>query len=671
MNVGKLFVAVLCLVVAVAAEKQCSPLMGFGSEEGLLCTVVKNGVSETVDADDCHKHKDCCKIGEGETAVCYAQLNHERLSAATANARTVDDSDDLYKKALKMKRDSARFLHLRPPAFPGCPQPIPFPASCNPQMNEPYVLDPPVDIPYCVRIPCSVDNAELDTDHHLCGSQPGCYFDKELFDFREAFGPSVLPGVPVCHMAIRNAVFQQKAQLVVKEHGIWNPYFTNCILQEFQLEMKTPKGCELLPILDVFHVRPKLAGWKNINPRECSLIDGCFRYGYGCFYSVDISNVRVKSGQRQVAFNKHEIIFGRPRCQIFDTSSPVRILLSYHQCLSAGCTVDSSITTNYFHNLFAVGEDMTVDKHWDYWTGVQKGEIGAYNIDDRIINFEYTTDDKNNSKPTTSPKTNNPFELSSENPFALPASSFPPSPSMHMITGKSEACGHIFKPYGARPCSPPVVPQLPFNSYCPYKPFHVPRFAPLKGRFDGCCDVNLCYLPKSEILKMHSGPSHYYTEWSMFSACSATCGEGQKRRYRKCVSEDKSRCTEPLVKVSRCNDQPCASWSPWGQYSPCPNTCYPGGVQTRRRVCRPASGFCLGDSEQVQSCNEHPCDYDTPAGRWTSWNQEACIYNRFTKTCEETRTRYCTYNGLPGGKCRGSSLETKKYRCSGCPNKRG
>nr|XP_039251633.1 uncharacterized protein LOC120329082 isoform X1 [Styela clava] len=229
MKVGTLFVAVLCMVIiAVAAEKQCTPPMGLGSESRKLCIVAKNGVSETVDADDCHKHEDCCKTEEGESAVCYAQVDAEKLTAEASKAGNVDDTDDLYEKAMKMKKDSARFLRLPSPAFP---QIIPFPASCKLTPNEPYVLDPPVDIPYCIRIPCSVDNAALDTDPNLCRSQPGCYFDKELFDFRKVFGPRIFPEVPVCHIAIRNALFQQKAQLVVKEHRVWNPFFTNCILK--------------------------------------------------------------------------------------------------------------------------------------------------------------------------------------------------------------------------------------------------------------------------------------------------------------------------------------------------------------------------------------------------------------------------------------------------------
>lgn len=66
------------------------------------------------------------------------------------------------------------------------------------------------------RIPCDPqDNSVYDESHRKCGMQPGCYFDKPLYELRKAFGPSVLPGVPVCHLAIRNKVFQNKAKAVV------------------------------------------------------------------------------------------------------------------------------------------------------------------------------------------------------------------------------------------------------------------------------------------------------------------------------------------------------------------------------------------------------------------------------------------------------------------------
>lgn len=48
------------------------------------------------------------------------------------------------------------------------------------------------------------------------------------------------------------------------QYGSWNPYFTNCLLNEFDSEIrKGPVGCELLPVVEAFKVTPKFAGWKS------------------------------------------------------------------------------------------------------------------------------------------------------------------------------------------------------------------------------------------------------------------------------------------------------------------------------------------------------------------------------------------------------------------------
>lgn len=124
--------------------------------------------------------------------------------------------------------------------FPEC---ITFPSTCKITRNEPFVQDPPVNIPYCMRyvvrfsiysifliflilqiflyrVPCSSNQEEqaiFDMDHLKCGVRPGCYFDVELFQLRQRIAPSTLAGVPTCHHAIRKPVFRKKAFLVVQK----------------------------------------------------------------------------------------------------------------------------------------------------------------------------------------------------------------------------------------------------------------------------------------------------------------------------------------------------------------------------------------------------------------------------------------------------------------------
>ena len=40
---------------------------------------------------------------------------------------------------------------LPPGIFNGCVPPVPFPGNCKPARNEPYVVECPINIPYCLR----------------------------------------------------------------------------------------------------------------------------------------------------------------------------------------------------------------------------------------------------------------------------------------------------------------------------------------------------------------------------------------------------------------------------------------------------------------------------------------------------------------------------------------
>lgn len=53
---------------------------------------------------------------------------------------------------------------------------------------------------------------EVENNAIACGSYPGCCYDEELSTYRRHFGQRILPGVPVCHYAVRNHVFQKHAQ---------------------------------------------------------------------------------------------------------------------------------------------------------------------------------------------------------------------------------------------------------------------------------------------------------------------------------------------------------------------------------------------------------------------------------------------------------------------------
>lgn len=60
-------------------------------------------------------------------------------------------------------------------------------------------------------------------------------------------------------------------------------------------------------------------------------------------------------------------------------------------------------------------------------------------------------------------------------------------------------------------------------------------------------------------------------EWSSWSVCSATCGEGWQSRTRFCVSSSYStQCSGPLREQRPCNNSAVCAGKPSPLHSPCP-----------------------------------------------------------------------------------------------------
>nr|XP_039250270.1 uncharacterized protein LOC120327960 [Styela clava] len=464
-----------------------------------------------LDTRECSNNKECCEW-DGK---CYFEIIAKEKLSGIDKGKSIEDK--FLKKAKAETEDSdissRRFLTMGGPCIQPASSPTPiFPNGCEVTRATPYVTDPPVDVPYCVRIPCESGNNELEKDAFACLSRPGCYFDQELFESRKYMGQQMLPGVPVCHFAIRNRVFQKEAKAYMQRK------------------------------LDV--------GWIH------KLVD------------------------------------------------------------------------SYYNLMFKYGMTLNASQHWHLWLSVQEGKTRADNI------FEYIPTELNigfgNLETIFSSAINN-LGMFSNNIEAQ--SVFPPVPNTNILTLASntenplnmgnfhsipvpnlanlfngadfEWCGPAFMTQGGRPCKPKTT-SIQRPSDCPYTnavPSSLYWLKPLKGSMKGCCDINLCYLSKSEILEAKSGDAHYYTQWTFWSQCSKTCGGGLKRRHRNCMSSDSSQCSLSLEDVVICNSQQCPIWSEWSPWGQCSSTCV-GGTQKAERICFPSEDSCKGNKEKVRSCND-------------------------------------------------------------------
>jgi len=168
-----------------------------------------------------------------------------------------------------------------------------------------------------------------------------------------------------------------------------------------------------------------------------------------------------------------------------------------------------------------------------------------------------------------------------------------------------------------------------------------------------------------------------YGEWSPYSECSATCGEGFKERERVCnnplPANGGADCAAlgEATETSKCNLKACpvnGGFSEWSAYSTCSKSCG-GGSKKRTRSCTnpaPANGGadCNGATVDEVECGTDLCPVN---GGYSSWS----TYGSCSKSCgggQQSRTRKCN-NPTPangGSQCSGVSSESKNCNTQPC-----
>ena len=173
-----------------------------------------------------------------------------------------------------------------------------------------------------------------------------------------------------------------------------------------------------------------------------------------------------------------------------------------------------------------------------------------------------------------------------------------------------------------------------------------------------------------------------YSQWSQFTHCSRTCGNGTKVRTRNCTNPvpqyNGNNCSiyGESTQVLWCNSHSCpihGNFTQWGQFSPCSRSCG-NGTKIRLRNCtnpvpRYGGKNCslYGRNTQIISCNTNPCPIHGNYSQWTDFSHCSQSCGNGTKT----RTRNCT-NPVPqhgGTNCSiyGISIEIVSCNTHSCP----
>ncbi|XP_060537689.1 adhesion G protein-coupled receptor B1-like, partial [Pantherophis guttatus] len=159
-------------------------------------------------------------------------------------------------------------------------------------------------------------------------------------------------------------------------------------------------------------------------------------------------------------------------------------------------------------------------------------------------------------------------------------------------------------------------------------------------------------------------------EWSPWSVCSTTCGEGWQSRTRFCVSYSYStQCSGPLREQRQCNNSAVCpvhgTWDEWSPWSLCSSTCG-RGYRDRTRICKPpqfGGSPCEGPEKQTKFCNIALCPVDGNWNAWSSWSSCSTSCSNGT----QQRTRECNGPSYGGAECQGPWVESRDCFLRQCP----
>ncbi|XP_051728937.1 adhesion G protein-coupled receptor B2 isoform X17 [Ctenopharyngodon idella] len=161
-----------------------------------------------------------------------------------------------------------------------------------------------------------------------------------------------------------------------------------------------------------------------------------------------------------------------------------------------------------------------------------------------------------------------------------------------------------------------------------------------------------------------------WEEWSSWSLCSVTCGRGSRTRSRICVlpQHGSKGCGGPEVQTKLCNIAVCpveGQWLDWAAWSQCSVSCGSGTQQRQRRCSVSVHGWaeCKGPHAETRECTNPSCG---GGGNWGAWNH----WSLCSKTCDsgwQRRFRMCEGTGIQGYPCDGSGEEVRSCNDKKCP----
>jgi Spondin-like TSP1 domain/Thrombospondin type 1 domain len=272
---------------------------------------------------------------------------------------------------------------------------------------------------------------------------------------------------------------------------------------------------------------------------------------------------------------------------------------------------------------------------------------------------------------------------------AMPAN-FEAAPSrMSELLGTEDACIISTRTVGAGECDASAPSQLLYDDKVVDKLLKVPTTTPGTGGHELSCMVAFKPGAKDRDLQVYANNNTAYvqapantsnlqvdcqvSDWSSWSACSATCGPGTRTRTRKVVmpADNDGQACPPLTETEACKDKDCAincELSEWSDWSACSKACGPG-TKTRTRVIKTAAAHggqdCSMDAmSETVPCQERPCPVPCKLTEWQDWSECSTECGPGV----QTRARSIETPALNGGtECETPMAEVKECQKKPCP----
>ncbi|CAJ0574931.1 unnamed protein product, partial [Mesorhabditis spiculigera] len=184
----------------------------------------------------------------------------------------------------------------------------------------------------------------------------------------------------------------------------------------------------------------------------------------------------------------------------------------------------------------------------------------------------------------------------------------------------------------------------------------------MKRRTRVCQYGTDCQGPAEETMFCYGPPCSSWTDWCEWSACSQRCGAGQRSRTRACLTssgQESTDCMGPSHETVLCNEGECCNWSDWCPWSQCDKDCGTG-QNFRTRVCQLNDNTCecVGPDRETRECNTHVCQPQCAWTEWCAWSD--CSTQSACEIGNQLRSRQCV--GEPGCHCLGLAEESQQCR---------